>query len=175
MSQKLRFEIVPITEIPMDPVELRPGRPAVLIVDDERLIADSLSFILRSRGLSVMTAYDGGTALNLARATPPDLLISDVRMPGMSGIHLAMAVVQAVPACKVLLFSGHATESDLHSARTAGYDFSLLSKPVHPATMLAHISHMLGIALVQPTPTRWDSSSIRHRETRSASTVEAGD
>ena len=112
-------------------------QPVVLIVDDERVIADTLSIILSKSGFSTMTAYDGESALELARAVHPDLLISDVVMPEMTGVELAIAVTETVPGCKVLLFSGQATTVDLlEKARHRGHDFTILTKPVHPTDML---------------------------------------
>jgi DNA-binding response OmpR family regulator len=118
-------------------------RPVVLLVDDEELIVETLAAILTHAGFAVMKAYDGASALDIARTVPPDLLISDVAMPGMDGITLAVAVSCAVPDCGVLLFSGHAQPRDLEDARRAGYDFPLLTKPVHPRTILEHASFCL--------------------------------
>ena len=70
----------------------------------------------------------------------PDLLISDVVMPQLSGIDLAIRVKEQCPACKVLLFSGQAQTADLlEVARIQGHDFELLAKPIHPADLLARI------------------------------------
>jgi len=67
-----------------------------------------------------------------------------VMMPGMNGVDLAIEVTKSKPACKVLLFSGQASTADLlRSARESGYSFSMLSKPVHPADLLAHISTLM--------------------------------
>jgi hypothetical protein len=63
--------------------------PVILVVDDERVIADTLSVILSRNGFAAMTAYNGTSALEIATLVPPQLLISDVMMPGMSGIDLA--------------------------------------------------------------------------------------
>ncbi|HEY6375818.1 MAG TPA: response regulator [Edaphobacter sp.] len=113
----------------------------VLVVDDERIIADTLSMILSNSGFDVLTAYDGMKALELARAAPPALLITDVMMPGMTGIELAIMLVEAVPDCKVLLFSGQASTVDLlAAAHDMGHDFELLTKPVHPTDMLRRVS-----------------------------------
>ncbi|HEY6377052.1 MAG TPA: response regulator, partial [Edaphobacter sp.] len=82
----------------------------------------------------------GKAALDLARTTPPALLITDVIMPGMTGIELAIMLLEAIPACKVLLFSGQAATLDLlAAARDMGHDFSILSKPVHPTDMLRRV------------------------------------
>jgi CheY-like chemotaxis protein len=121
-------------------------RPVVLVVDDERVIADSLSIILSKNGFSTMTAYDGASALNLAMTGAPDLLISDVMMPGMTGIELAITLSQVVPRCKVLLFSGQAATVDLlQEARSSGHEFTTLTKPIHPTDMLLRISECLGV------------------------------
>jgi DNA-binding NtrC family response regulator len=91
-----------------------------------------------------MTAYDGISALKLARAVRPALLISDVVMPAMSGINLAISMTHMVPECKILLFSGQAATVDLLvDARNAGYDFNTLAKPVHPTDMLKRVSECL--------------------------------
>jgi DNA-binding NtrC family response regulator len=67
----------------------------------------------------------------------PALLVSDVMMPGMTGVKLAIHFRKSHPECKVLLFSGHASTADLlERVRAEGYDFDLLSKPVHPGDLL---------------------------------------
>jgi DNA-binding NtrC family response regulator len=146
MSPKLKIEIIPVAEVPKEDAVILSGKqwPIVLVVDDERVIANTLSMILSRSGFSTMTAYDGESALELARAVPPDLLISDVVMPGMTGVELAIAVTKAVPGCKVLLFSGQASTADLlEKARHAGHNFTTLTKPVHPTDMLWRISECL--------------------------------
>ena len=146
MAQEPNFQVVPITEVAKTDESLHTGkhRPVVLIVDDERVIADTLSMILRKNGFSTLTAYDGKRALELASVTSPELLISDVVMPGMTGVELAIAITHMIPACKVLLFSGQAATADLlENARNAGYNFTTLLKPVHPTDMLRRISECL--------------------------------
>jgi len=138
-------EVVPLTEAieaRLDAV-ISPHR-AVMIVDDEKVIADTLGAIFRHNGYTVVTAYDAFTALDLAAVAKPDLLISDVMMPRMNGIELAIAMQKLVPACKILLFSGQATTIDLLTyARAMGHDFTTLSKPVHPTEMLRRASEFL--------------------------------
>jgi CheY-like chemotaxis protein len=136
-----------MVEVPKEDVVVLPGKPqpVVLIVDDERVIADTLSAILSRSGFSTMTAYDGIDALKLAGERKPDLLISDVMMPGMTGIELAITVTQTIPGCKILLFSGQAATVDLlEKARHAGHNFTTLTKPIHPTDMLKRISECLG-------------------------------
>jgi DNA-binding NtrC family response regulator len=102
-----------------------------------------------------MTAYDGESALELARAVHPDLLISDVVMPEMTGVELAIAVTETVPGCKVLLF--FRAGRDRRSARKARHrrhDFTILTKPVHPTDMLKAHLRMPGAHHRSPILTR---------------------
>jgi DNA-binding NtrC family response regulator len=85
--------------------------------------------------------YNAESALEGVEAGCPELVISDVMMPGMNGVDMAVVVKERHPDCKVLLFSGNAAMVDmLTSARRQGHDFELLSKPVHPADLLAKIA-----------------------------------
>jgi DNA-binding response OmpR family regulator len=153
MSGTMRFLTLPAEAIPRMESNHRASQnpPFVLVVDDERVIADTLSAILCKNGFAAMTAYDGTSALEIATLVPPQLLISDVMMPGMSGIDLAIAVRHAVPDCEVILFSGQASTADLlTSAPLAGQDFVALSKPVHPTDMLAQVSERLALRKKSP-------------------------
>jgi CheY-like chemotaxis protein len=114
--------------------------PSVFIVDDEQIIAETLTVILRKNGFTATFFTDPWEALNAALEQTPDLILSDVMMPELSGVELAIAIKQECPECKIILFSGHAETLDLLSAaREKGYDFSLLAKPLHPADLLRHI------------------------------------
>jgi DNA-binding NtrC family response regulator len=88
-------------------------------------------------------AYDARTALEIASVRAPDLLISDVAMPEMNGVELALGMVSMAPECKVVLFSGHARSVDLMRAYDAGYDFPLMAKPMHPSEMLGQVAKSL--------------------------------
>lgn len=113
----------------------------ILVVDDEKCIADSLAAILRSSGYKAIALYDGQSALAECESTTPDLIISDVVMPGMTGIELAIQIKQRHANCKVLLFSGLAATADLlEEARRKGYDFECLAKPIHPAELLSKLA-----------------------------------
>lgn len=119
-------------------------RPSVLVVDDESVIADTLAEILRRSGYAAVAAYDAAGALETALLKPPEMLITDVVLPGMNGIELAIQIKRIFPDCKTLLFSGQASTSDLlASANQAGHHFTLLSKPVHPKDLLAWVTQSL--------------------------------
>jgi len=120
----------------------------VFVVDDEDVIASSLAMILRFQGGFHARSFTNPLeALQAARLDAPDLLISDVVMPEMSGIDLAIQLRESCPDCKVLLFSGQAASAQLlESAGEMGYRFELLLKPVHPADLLAKIQDVTGDA-----------------------------
>jgi CheY-like chemotaxis protein len=112
----------------------------VLVVDDERVIADTLAIILNKNGFDATAVYTGTAAVDRARDTKPDLIISDVIMPDMNGIEAAIQIRQILPGCKILLFSGQAATADLlEKARAQGHEFEILAKPVHPQDLLAKL------------------------------------
>jgi DNA-binding response OmpR family regulator len=116
----------------------------IAVVDDERAIADTLSLILSHAGYETSTAYNGQTGYELCMAVKPDLVISDVVMPELNGIEMAIKLIDDLPSLKILLFSGQAATADLlEGARGRGYTFEVLAKPVHPADLMAKVSSML--------------------------------
>lgn len=115
-------------------------RPKVLVVDDERVIADTLAIILNQQGYDAAAVYSGTSAVERAREVSPDLIISDVIMPDMNGIQAAINIRSFLPACKILLFSGQAATADLlEDARKQGHEFEILAKPVHPQDLLSKL------------------------------------
>ncbi len=120
------------------------SRPRVLVVDDESAIADTIAKILSLSGFPAVAAYDGNDALETALLRPPELLITDVALPGMNGIELAVTIKRIFPECKILLFSGQASTADLIAmAGRAGHHFTLLNKPVPPQDLLAIVAENL--------------------------------
>jgi CheY-like chemotaxis protein len=116
------------------------GRRLVFVVDDEWIIASTLAAILERHGYEAVFFTEPLEALEAARAQAPHLLISDVMMPTLSGVELAIQFRVLSPNCKVLLFSGQAGTADLLLlAREQGHDFELLLKPVHPTELLKRI------------------------------------
>jgi len=114
--------------------------PRVFVVDDEHVIASTLAAILKLHGYSATSFTSPLEALAAARSRAPDLLISDVVMPDLSGVDLAILIKAECPECKILLFSGQAATQDLlKDARSQGHTFQLLQKPVHPSVMLSRV------------------------------------
>jgi DNA-binding NtrC family response regulator len=123
----------------------------VFVVDDHDVIASSMAMILRFQGGFHVTSFtDALAALNATQCETPDLLITDVVMPNLSGIDLAIQVLEHCRDCKVLLFSGQSVSGAmLESARASGYDFACLTKPVHPADLLSSIQRVIEDAPAQ--------------------------
>lgn len=117
----------------------------IFVVDDEKIISETLAAILRRSGFTVSSFTSPLEALEKAPSRMPSLLVSDVVMPELSGVDLAVQIREKCPCCKVLLFSGQAETNDLLSAaRELGYDFSLVAKPVHPVDLLLRIRNLMG-------------------------------
>ncbi len=109
----------------------------VLVVDDEKLLSDTTAAILMRAGFQTMAAYDGFSALEIAASFKPDYLLTDIMMPAMNGVELAIALTKMYPAMRILLFSGQAGIADiLEESRQLGFDFPLLAKPVHPLKLV---------------------------------------
>jgi DNA-binding NtrC family response regulator len=125
---------------------LRPqsdNKKRILVVDDETLIADTLTEILNDSGFEAITAYTAESALQLARGFRPHILMSDVLMPQINGVELAIAMQAAYPATKILLFSGQpSTGAIVQNARNQGYDFEVLGKPVLPEDLIVKLRAM---------------------------------
>jgi DNA-binding NtrC family response regulator len=129
--------------IPEKGVEPEPqsSRMRVLIVDDQKLIADTLSEILGNAGFEALAAYNGKEALEAMSRFYPHWVISDVVMPLMNGVELAVAIRTHYPAAEILLFSGQAGISEiLEDAQRQGYEFELIAKPVHPKKLIERLT-----------------------------------
>jgi CheY-like chemotaxis protein len=120
----------------------------IFVVDDEPVIASTLATILRMNGFSARFFTSPLEALTAAETKAPDLLISDVTMPGISGIDLAIRMKTQYSKCKVLLFTAHpGSVALLEDARAQGHDFRLLLKPVPPRELLAEVGRIVDAAV----------------------------
>jgi CheY-like chemotaxis protein len=132
--------------------------PRIFVVDDEYVISYTLAAIFNMNGYLARYFTDPMEALAAAQSDAPDLLISDVAMPGLSGVDLAIQIRARYPTCKILLISGQAGTLDLlENARAQGHDFHLLLKPVLPSELLAEIgmlrdSSPLTLSPLPPVP-----------------------
>jgi CheY-like chemotaxis protein len=119
----------------------------VLIVDDEKIVAESMAEIFRLSGHQATFATSAAEALAMARHSKPQLLITDVVMPGETGIELAIKIISEAPSCKILLMSGQAeTTNLLERAQHHGHSFEILAKPVWPPDLLHRAERIVGEA-----------------------------
>lgn len=119
------------------------SKQRILIADDERIIADTLALILSAIGFESIAAYSGEAALEVAAQFRPDILISDVIMPGMNGIEAAIRISKMLPKCNVILFSGQASTADLISqVSSEGHTFEILAKPVQPQVLIERVKRI---------------------------------
>lgn len=126
-----------------EPSSLSGGSPRIYVVDDEWIIAESLATILSKDGFHSQAFHNPCQAMIRAMDQPPDVLIADVMMPGMTGVELAIALRSAGQNCRILLFSGQSGALDLLcDARRRGFDFELLDKPVHPLQLLLRLRNL---------------------------------
>jgi len=117
------------------------GQIDILIVEDEAMVRHVAERILSKRGYSVAAAESGEEALAMIaeKGEPPNLLLTDVVMPGMSGVELASAVHEKYPETKILLMSGYSGEPDQDMME----GFPILWKPFDPETLTQRVKALL--------------------------------
>ena len=120
------------------------GPLRILVVDDNRDAAKSLSLLLTSEGHEVLLAYDGYTALETALAELPQIVLLDIGLPGMDGYAVARALRQhpALRMTHLIAMSGYGREMDRERAKAAGFN-SYLTKPVNFDKLLCALSQPL--------------------------------
>jgi two-component system, OmpR family, response regulator CpxR len=101
----------------------------VLLVDDEREFVQTLSERLLLREMGSAVAYDGESALSLIREDEPEVMILDLKMPGIDGIEVLRRVKQTNPDVEVIILTGHGSEADREICMNLGA-FAYLQKPV---------------------------------------------
>ena len=114
----------------------------VLIVEDERLLAESLRVLLESKGFTVETVYDGESGAEYAELGIYDLLILDVMMPGMDGFQVARRVRAKRCATPILMLTAKSGLEDRIEGLNAGADY-YLTKPFDTRELLACINALL--------------------------------
>lgn len=120
----------------------------ILVVDDDRLVADTLALIFIKSGFDVRTAYSADEALESARVFNPNLLLCDVTMPGRDGLALVCDITHELPACRIIMLTGF--YSNLKSVREQstrlGRHVGILTKPCQPVDLLREATSMLAAA-----------------------------
>ncbi|HXF86650.1 MAG TPA: response regulator transcription factor [Anaerolineales bacterium] len=110
-------------------------KPNILIVDDEPVARQSLTEILRLEGFAVASVPNGQAAVEYVRTHPIDLMIVDLRMPGMDGLEVVQVVNQVSPETEVILLTAFgSTESAVQALRLRVHDYLL--KPAPPSQVI---------------------------------------
>src|SRR5512136_2128604 len=114
----------------------------LLVVDDEKAMRVSLAEIFTMRGAQVTAAADGREAVELLNQHDFDLMLLDLKMPGMSGIQVMEGAQKVRPATVVILLTAHATlDSAISAMRRGAFDYLL--KPCEPRTLIAGVERGL--------------------------------
>lgn len=113
----------------------------ILVIEDDRTIAQAVADRLRSEGFAVDVAYDGRRGLEIHEATNPDLIVLDLMLPGVDGLEVCRRVHQRV-ATPVIMLTARDDEADLLVGLAVGAD-DYLTKPFSPRELVARIRAML--------------------------------
>jgi len=120
----------------------------ILVVDDDPLVAQTLTLVFRRNGFDAATAYDADQALVAVREATPDLVLCDIDMPGRDGISLMTDLTREVPECPILVLTGF--YSSLTRVReytkTLRQQVSIVTKPCQPVDLLRHAGKLLKTA-----------------------------
>lgn len=104
--------------------------PKILLVDDEKEFVQTLSERLKTRNLESSIAYDGEQALQMVESEVPDVIVLDLRMPGIDGIETLRRVKRSHPEVEVIILTGHGSDQEQSEAEDLGA-FAYLRKPVN--------------------------------------------
>ena len=108
--------------------------PKVLLVDDEREYVDTLSERLQARDMDSRAVYNGEEALSEVEEEEPDVMVLDLKMPGINGMEVLRKVKRERPGVEVIVLTGHGSEKDRELAKELGA-FAYLEKPVDIAEL----------------------------------------
>jgi len=120
----------------------------VLVVDDEPLVADTLTAIFRKSGFEVQTAYSANDALEIARQFTPELLLCDIEMPVRDGLELMNDINREMPECQIVVLTGlyNALKRVREQAKNLHLPVTILTKPCQPVELLREVRSLLHTA-----------------------------
>lgn len=120
----------------------------ILVVDDDRMVADTLNLIFQANGYESEAVYSAAAGLARARTFAPGLLLSDVTMPHETGLQLAEKMNREMPGCKLMLltaYSSNVAKVEQHAAQM-NRPLKLLNKPCRPELLLSECHALLQTA-----------------------------
>jgi CheY-like chemotaxis protein len=117
----------------------------VLVVDDDRLVADTLTLIFEKSGFKAKAAYSADQGLECSREFVPNLLLCDVTMPGRDGLSLVSDVTRELPACRILVLTGFYSnlKNVREQVRKLSRPVGILTKPCQPSEVLREAALLL--------------------------------
>ena len=110
----------------------------VLLVDDEEEFVETLANRLRMRDVEANSALNGEEALSVLKNEEPDVIVLDLKMPGMDGIEVLKRAKEAYPNVEIIMLTGHGSEKDEEIARSLGV-FNYMKKPADLKTLMQQI------------------------------------
>lgn len=122
--------------------EMDMDKGKILVIDDEPSVADALRIILEDDGYEVSVALTGLEGIELIRERSFDVVVSDLRLPDITGLEVLDAVCRGCPRCIVILITSQPTTNLLDASKDCG-PFGVLQKPFSPGDMLAAVSAAL--------------------------------
>ena len=126
----------------MSDLKSQTGKPRILIVDDERVLASTLSEFLTGEGFAVAVAFDALEAMKQVERHEPEIVICDIQLPGTSGLDLLERMLKARPGMAVLMITAYATvESAIKAFQSGARDY--LIKPILFDDLTARLDHMI--------------------------------
>jgi len=123
----------------------------VLVVDDDPVVGKSFDRVLSGKGYAVITARNGEEALSKLRSETYDVVFTDIKMPGMSGLEVAERLKETQPWLPVVIVTGYGTDANQARARAAGVS-GFLQKPLSPEMIEGSAQQALLEKALAPSP-----------------------
>jgi ActR/RegA family two-component response regulator len=131
----------------------------VLLIDDEERFVLNLAKLMRGRGIEVLTAFDGPSGIAAAEQGV-DVVVLDVKMPGMGGVEALQRIKEASPETEVLMLTGHAdVETGIEAMRAGALDY--LMKPCDIDDLVAKIREANEIGGIKRRPVLWPRRLVK--------------
>jgi DNA-binding NtrC family response regulator len=130
-------------------------KTVVMVVDDEPTVRETIIEILQDEGFDALGMSSAAHALLWIERIQPDIVLSDIVMPGMNGIEMAIQLMSTWPNCRVILFTGHPAAPDLlKKAVEQGHNFEVFSKPINPDQLIPRLREKTDLSPRQGPPQR---------------------
>jgi len=149
----------------------KPATPApqlsVMVVDDALMVRELQRSILERGGYTVRTASDGAEALGMLAELPADLVVTDVEMPNLDGLHLIQSIRRhpRLANIPILIVSSHGSDEDHQRGLDAGADAYIVKTSFDEVGLLSAVSRLLGRTAAMPAHRRHGAGALAHSQT----------